>query len=295
MIQADKIPTVKQFYLSKQEIGCHARPTKFKMDNDITFEERISISSIQLKHDDFTGSILPPLSNFSPQFQTMIKEFSLSIAFNKPIDLSSFNDLSLKEQDLACMLSFTAKQIKKKAKLLTCSLSKKFKNNEFNFTIKYVSLLFESVVCSSSLSLDWDVTANCYINCDIEVHFNRHDMIITTEDGTEIGTGEIKPFNTTDQLVEVDRSRVAESCKRQLHQRLLNARSEKELKTYGILINGKQIQLSILSLSSEGEYNYHIVYDNFFTYYKRNICIHERNLDDVNSICTIHGGFIAWS
>lgn len=64
--------------------------------------------------------------------------------------------------------------------------------------------------------------------------------------------------------MEVDRSRVAESCKRQLHQRLLNARSEKELKTYGILINGKQIQLSILSLSFEGEYNYHIVYDSFF-------------------------------
>ena len=93
----------------------------------------------------------------------------------------------------------------------------------------------------------------------MDVHFTRHDIIIITEDGTEIGTGELKPFNTTDQLVEVDRSRIAESCKRQLHQRLLNARSEKELKTYGILIHGKQIQLSILSLSPEGECNYPIV------------------------------------
>ncbi|KAI9361478.1 hypothetical protein BD770DRAFT_383487 [Pilaira anomala] len=103
-------------------------------------------------------------------------------------------------------------------------------------------------------------------------------MIIITEDGTEIGTGEIKPFKTCEQLIEIDRSRIVESCKRQLHQRLINARSTKELSTYGIFINGEQIQLSVLRLSSEGEYTYYIVYDSFLpttkeTYAFMNKCL----------------------
>lgn len=129
--------------------------------------------------------------------------------------------------------------------------------------MKQVSLLFESIICSSELNLDWDITPNCYINCELDVRFSRHDFIIYAQNGTEIGTGEIKPYNASEELVDIDRCRIAESCKKQLHQRLLVARSDKELITYGIMISGKQVQLSILKLTNEGKYNYHIIYDKF--------------------------------
>lgn len=81
-----------------------------------------------------------------------------------------------------------------------------------------------------------------------------------TADGMEVGTGEIKPYQATDALVEEDRCRIAESCKKQLHQRLSVARSKKELQTYGIMINGTQVQLSTLQLSETDEHNYFIMY-----------------------------------
>ncbi|KAI9361487.1 hypothetical protein BD770DRAFT_24000 [Pilaira anomala] len=265
LIPADKTPTIKYYYLSLQEIGRDIRLTKHEMHDDITFEERISLSGIKIPIHKSSIFMSDQVNDFSPSLQKIIKEFNRSIAFDKTMDISSAC-LESKEQDIACMLWSTSNMIKKKAKELPCALSKKFnyeRNNELNFIIKQVSSLIECIVCGSSLNLDWDITSNCYINCDMNVCFNRHDIIISTEDGTEIGTGEVKPYNTCDKLIEIDRSRIVESCKRQLHQRLVNARSTKELSTFGIFINGKHMQLSVLSLSPEGEYTYHIVYDGF--------------------------------
>lgn len=117
------------------------------------------------------------------------------------------------------------------------------------------------MILNSKLHLDWDITPNCYVNCELNVHLNRHDMIMYTQDGIEVGTGEIKPYQATDALAEEDRCRIAESCKKQLHQRLLVVTSKKELYTYGIMTNGNKVQLSALNLTDQGEYIYHILYD----------------------------------
>lgn len=50
------------------------------MDSDITFEERIALSSIVCKQE--TPTIMPPLTEFSKDFQVLIREFNKSIAFN---------------------------------------------------------------------------------------------------------------------------------------------------------------------------------------------------------------------
>lgn len=93
-------------------------------------------------------------------------------------------------------------------------------NKETNFIIKHVAFLIEAVVNSSRLHLEWDATPNCYLNCDLNIQHCRHDLILYAKDGTEIATGEVKPCNASDILVEMDKIRIAESMKKQLHQRL---------------------------------------------------------------------------
>lgn len=275
----DKMPRKKQYYLSTQEITYHTTMQKHEMDNDITFEERLALSFIFCKHE--IPSAMPPLKEFSRDFQIFLKEFNKSAAFNVSMDLTLLPTLSAHEQNLACMLLFTSNRIRKKAKIFPGALSKRFshgKNNELNFIVKQVALLLEAIIYNSELNLDWDVTPNCFMNCKLDVHFSRHDFIIYTKDGTEVGTGEIKPYQASEALVEIDRCRIAESCKKQLHQRLLAARSKKELYTYGIMINGNQVQLSALQLSDTGEYNYFIIYDNFLPTVKETYAFMEETL-----------------
>lgn len=239
------------------------------MDNDITFEDRFLLSSTVLTNE--LPSNMPSLSDFSLDFQTILREFNKSIAFNLDMNLMNLPTLATKEKNLACFLYLTSNRIKKQENILTGAISKKFnhaKNNEFNFIIKQVAMtgvdthhytieeqvamMFEELISNSKFHMGWDVTANCYINCDLDVHFNRHDFIIYTSDGTEVGTGEVKPDHTSDALIDIDRCRIAESCKKQLHQRLISARSSKEQYTYGVMIAGNSIELSTLNLSNTG-------------------------------------------
>ncbi|KAI7907443.1 uncharacterized protein BX663DRAFT_425468, partial [Cokeromyces recurvatus] len=63
-----------------------------------------------------------------------------------------------------------------------------------------------------------------------------------------------------------------------LHQRLLDTRSKKELYTYGITINGNQIQLSALQLSDTGEYSYYLIYNSFLPTAKETYVFMEETL-----------------
>lgn len=68
----------------------------------------------------------------------------------------------------------------------------------------------------------------------------RPDCIIISHNGIEVGTIEIKPLNACKGLVEVDFCRIGELCKRQLHLRMKVAKSTKEFRTFGLLVDGKQ-------------------------------------------------------
>ncbi|KAI8373495.1 hypothetical protein EDC96DRAFT_563056 [Choanephora cucurbitarum] len=88
------------------------------------------------------------------------------------------------------------------------------------------------------------------------VHIKRPDVLLLSEDGVELGNGEVKPFGASPKEVEEDEARVPEMMKQQLHRRLVSSRSTKEHQAFGINFVGDQVTLSSLSFPG---YKYSIV------------------------------------
>lgn len=65
------------------------------------------------------------------------------------------------------------------------------------------------------------------------------DAEIKSVDGMDIGLIEVKPFNTPLKQIEEDVVRLAEISKKILHKRILNAKGDKELVTFAVMISGK--------------------------------------------------------
>lgn len=72
---------------------------------------------------------------------------------------------------------------------------------------------------------------------------SRPDTIIYARhrDGsrTEVGNIEIKPERAAQSLVYLDRIKMLETAKRQLHMRLIKDNEQAELRTFAILIHGR--------------------------------------------------------
>ncbi|KAL0077462.1 hypothetical protein J3Q64DRAFT_1702855 [Phycomyces blakesleeanus] len=68
----------------------------------------------------------------------------------------------------------------------------------------------------------------------------RPDIIIICYERVEVGCGEVKPPKKSRDLIDIDRARIAEICKRQLHLRLQTSSSTKEHCTFGILVGGME-------------------------------------------------------
>jgi hypothetical protein len=81
----------------------------------------------------------------------------------------------------------------------------------------------------------------------------RADFLLLNDD-TEVGCGEIKCQGTSEKLQENDRARIAETLKRQLHQRIMKARDIKEFKTFGIFIQGFKMELYTLTFDANEGY-----------------------------------------
>lgn len=71
-----------------------------------------------------------------------------------------------------------------------------------------------------------------------EYRTTRPDIIMIYHEGIEVGCGEVKPPKKSKELVDIDRARIAEICKRQLHLCLQISSSTKEHCTFGILVGG---------------------------------------------------------
>jgi hypothetical protein len=186
------------------------------MDTDITYEERLLLSSLSCKYNSHNN--LPSNVKFSSAFNYILKEYRKSIAYKLDMNIDKIIALPKNEKLLTCTLVMLSETIKKGNQLLPTALSKKYRdvkfNKEFNFIVKQVCYIFESIINNSILHIEWDITSNVYQYCPFKVKLCRHDFILTTSDGTEVGTGEIKPWNASDESVEVDRSRIAESLKK---------------------------------------------------------------------------------
>ncbi|KAI9255867.1 hypothetical protein EDC94DRAFT_661858 [Helicostylum pulchrum] len=73
-----------------------------------------------------------------------------------------------------------------------------------------------------------EITSNVYSRCQLPIVFCEHDFIIVDRYGIELGTCEFKPPGSSVVEVENDICRIGESTKRQLHRRIMQAKSEKE-------------------------------------------------------------------
>ncbi|KAI9245765.1 hypothetical protein BY458DRAFT_536990 [Sporodiniella umbellata] len=118
------------------------------------------------------------------------------------------------------------------------------KNMENDFKIKYVAPFLNAAFdVNDKLAVYWDMPLSIYKNSNMKIQRRQTpDAKFTTLDGIEIGVVEIKPFNTAFEALEDDRVRLAEISKKMLHKRVLAAKSEKELKTFAIMIAGYDIE-----------------------------------------------------
>jgi hypothetical protein len=79
----------------------------------------------------------------------------------------------------------------------------------------------------------------------------------------EIGVGEIKPFNTSEELINEDRIRIGEMTKKMQHKRVLGAKGDKELYTFGILFAGHKIEYFVHEYKPHGpdQYTFRLIKD----------------------------------
>ncbi|CAO3641916.1 unnamed protein product [Cunninghamella blakesleeana] len=220
------------------------------------FDSQLLASGLFTKGIDtdlFPRGDLPP---------TIIKNISLlrhAIEDRKIYSPESFNITNMNEFYLNHIINsvFIVQQ-----KQYISSPSPSTFTGEMDFIHLYITSLF--TIFNDSITISWDTTSSLYKNNSersLDQKKTRSNIIINAklEDGTtiEIGNGEIKPPQKSKSVYDEDRVKMLKMCKRQLHQRLLFAVSENELKTFGVMIHGDIIELYIVCFD----------HDKFYTYY----------------------------
>ncbi|KAG1473832.1 hypothetical protein G6F56_000716 [Rhizopus delemar] len=141
-------------------------------------------------------------------------------------------------------------------------ISVRYKHNqsEIDFIIKFASVLIQNAFSSSNrISIDWDTSSFSLLEeVPKEYLTTRPDIIMICYEGIEVGCGEVKPPKKSKELIDIDRARIAEICKRQLHLRLQISSSTKEHCAFGIFVGGMMLELTKLELDN-GKYNYSIL------------------------------------
>ncbi|CAO3693847.1 unnamed protein product [Rhizopus microsporus] len=116
----------------------------------------------------------------------------------------------------------------------------KYNQSEIDVIIKYGSVLVQNTFASSSkISIGWGVSSFSLMEeLPKEYLTTLPDIIIICCKGIEVGYGKVKPPKKSKELIDIDRARIAEICKRQLHLHLQVSSFTKEHSTFGILAEG---------------------------------------------------------
>ncbi|KAG1039035.1 hypothetical protein G6F43_012592 [Rhizopus delemar] len=153
------------------------------------------------------------------------------------------------------MLSTIFINVKKQSVRARDDIKFKYSQSEIDYIVKYASCLLQNVFSMDDpLSIDWDITSFATRKIPEGYCAPRPDCIIISHNGIEVGTIEIKPLSTCKRLVKVDFCRIGELCKRQLHIQMKVAKSTKEFRTFGLLVDGYKMSFATEELDENGEY-----------------------------------------
>ncbi|EPB83800.1 hypothetical protein HMPREF1544_09433 [Mucor circinelloides 1006PhL] len=108
--------------------------------------------------------------------------------------------------------------------------------HEEEFKSKHVYPLLCMVF--SKMTLRCDIASNAYKHTNTNVLQRIRPDFLVLDNETELIAIEVKPFNTTQSLIEEDEVRVAELSKKMLHMRMARAKTVKEFCSFGICIAG---------------------------------------------------------
>ncbi|KAG1169876.1 hypothetical protein G6F46_003049 [Rhizopus delemar] len=221
----------------------------------LTFEERLLLSSIKIVSSDPLPGYHLPDSSYS-----LIRRWRKALEDEVDFFVPSPVPTNLEEMSIAHTLSALFLHDVRSKRFKHKNLEYKYYPSKIDYIVKYGSILLQNTFSGiSDISVDWDTTSAALKESVPDIFKSiRPDLIVICAKGVEVGCGELKPFGKAKELIEIDRARIGEVCKRQLHVRMWKSKSMKEHVTFGILLAGYQLELIKLKFNN-GEYEYSLL------------------------------------
>ncbi|KAG1056594.1 hypothetical protein G6F43_001539 [Rhizopus delemar] len=221
----------------------------------LTFEERLLLSSIKIVSSDPLPGYHLPDSSYS-----LIRRWRKALEDEVDFFVPSPAPTNLEEMSIAHTLSALFLHDVRSKRFKHKNLEYKYYPSKIDYIVKYGSILLQNTFSDiSDISVDWDTTSAALKESVPDIFKSiRPDLIVICAKGVEVGCGELKPFGKAKELIEIDRPRIGEVCKRQLHVRMWKSKSMKEHVTLGILLAGYQLELIKLKFNN-GEYEYSLL------------------------------------
>ncbi|RCH81821.1 hypothetical protein CU098_004869, partial [Rhizopus stolonifer] len=208
------------------------------MDNDLSLDERLRLSSINYYNECPAELVLEPYV-FSDEVYSEIRKWRRALLvkrefFQSPITIQDPpTEDNIFRRDLGAFLLNLRETLDRP--LITNS----YRQSEIDFSIQNIGILFRFVFNSRSgvnveepFKVDKVDTEKM-----VRTDFLLYDSI------QELGCGEVKLNCTDERLNEEDRARLGESLKKQLHYRIRRAKSTKEFYAFGIFVVDDIIEL----------------------------------------------------
>lgn len=222
--------------------------------NEDTFQSRLSLSSIKIVPADQ----FPVLEKrkFNKTQVSMFHHFNMAIGLRR--DMINVEPENVQETRLLFLILTHAASIIKEHHLQvekyrypveTTLLATSFVKTYVRIFLQFVFLMYQKQFVT------WESVPELYGSSNCK---ERLGFVLCDNSTCVVGCGEIKPLNTPAKVIEEDRCRMAEFLKKKLHQRMIDAVEVSELQTFGVLVNGDIIELSVMKFE-EKEYKYCII------------------------------------
>jgi hypothetical protein len=234
------------YSLTFEELGDDSLPVPtdilhLRPEQASSFYERMTLSSICTDEETSFHVQSQPLS---ASIHAMILYFNTCVEENRvyfDYDLDENTNDDRNDRLMRSILDFALGSIEKAIQLAASP----YQNTNLNFIVKHVSGLLEDInhMSNAKFMLSW---------------YRTPDTALTffAEGDLHVGCGLIKYIDAPGS--EECRRLLPEKLKRLLHKRLKMATHQDELVTFGMLILGKEMELSVMQLV-EDKYIYQVV------------------------------------